>query len=173
MVEKVERVDVVSAACTLLGEGDAAGATTLLAERYPFEQIETVSRDYSAADALRVFQRDGFIDRYSGGRLLFPGVLRVLSAQLPAAFPYHPNWKMSETHFAYWELFPTVDHVRPLTRGGVEQFDNLVTTSMLRNSAKAACWDGLQSWFLKHVERTPRLLENRAIRGWHQAALGA
>ncbi|MFF0818704.1 HNH endonuclease [Rhodococcus sp. NPDC003318] len=44
---------------------------------------------------------------------------------------------MSQTHFAYWELFPTIDHIVPVTRGGADDESNWVTTSMLRNSAKA------------------------------------
>lgn len=184
-----ERVDIVSAACALLSQGDTKGAAALLAERSPLERVEASSRAYSATEALRVFQRDGFIDRYSGQRLMFPGVLQVLSVHLPVALP-QPNWKAMETHLAYWELFPTIDHVQPLTRGGLDAPDNWVTTSMLRQSAKAgwtleelgwrlqppgalARWDGLQSWFVSHMDRTPRLMENRALRGWYQAAIAA
>jgi hypothetical protein len=183
----VERVDIVSLACSLLDTGDVRGAIRLLVEGYPLERVEAAARAYSATEALGVFQRDGFVDRYSGSRLLFPGVLRVLSSQLPTVFPYHPNWKISEIHFAYWELFPAVDPVQPLARGGLDEAANWVTTSMLRKSAKASWtleelgwslqppgdlkeWDGLQSWFVAHVERTPKLLDNRAIRGWYQAA---
>jgi len=61
----------------------------------------------------RIFARDGFIDRYRGSRLIFPPVLRLLSLYLPKEFPYHKNGKMTEGHMAYWELFPTVDHVVP------------------------------------------------------------
>jgi hypothetical protein len=77
------------------------------------------------------------VDRYSGLPLVFPGVLRLLSRLLPQEFPFHPNWKMAETHPAYWELFPTIDHVLPVSRGGVDSDVNWVTTSMLRNAAKA------------------------------------
>lgn len=182
-----ERVDVVSAACALLGKGNDKGAAALLAEGYPNQRVEATPRDYTLAEALSVFQRDAFVDRYSGKRLVFPGVLRVLSAHLPAALPYQPNWKLSETHIAYWELLPVVSHVRPVGRGGVDGPSNWVTTSALHNSAKAgwtleelgwrlhppgdlARWDGLQSWFVAHLDRTPALLENRALRGWYQAA---
>ena len=44
---------------------------------------------------------------------------------------------MSETHMIYWELFPTVDHVVPIARGGGDDESNWVTTSMLHNSAKS------------------------------------
>jgi hypothetical protein len=184
-----ESVDIVSAACALLSKGDAKGAAVLLAGGHPSERVEVTPRAHTATEALRVFQRDGFIDRYSGNRLMFPGVLQVLSVHLPVALP-QPNWRGSETHFAYWELFPTINHVLPVTRGGVDAPDNWVTTSMLRHSAKAgwtleelgwrlqapgdmAEWDGLQSWFMSHLDRSPKLMESRALRGWYQAVIAA
>ena len=86
----------------------------------------------------RVFARDGFVDRYSGDKLVFPGtLLRLLSALMPDEFPAHPNWKMSASHVMYWELCPTIDHLVPVARGGADNESNYVTISMLRNSAKA------------------------------------
>ena len=58
----------------------------------------------SKALALRVYQRDGFVDRYSGHRLVFPAALRALSELLPNEFPHHANWRMDACHFAYYEL---------------------------------------------------------------------
>lgn len=43
---------------------------------------------------------------------------------------------MSECHIVYWELFPTIDHIVPVARGGRNSEENWVSTSMLRNSAK-------------------------------------
>jgi hypothetical protein len=130
--------------------------------------------------------RDGFIDRYSGERLVFPGTLRLLSMRLEDVFPYHPNWKMSETHMAFWELSPTVDHVVPVARGGKDDESNWVTTSMLRNSAKAnwtleelgwQCreierspeWDGLLPWFVDYVGSHPDVRTGR-IASWYRVA---
>jgi len=183
-----DRIDLVSLACTLLDEGDVQGAASLLLEGYRSERVESGPRTFSATEGLSVFRRDGFVDRYSGGRLLFPGVLRALSAQLPGAIQYHPSLKPAQTHLAYWELFPVVDHVQPLSRGGIDRPENWATTSMLRGTAKGSWtleelgwhlhppgdlleWDGLQGWFVSHVDRTPKLLENRAVRGWYQAAV--
>jgi 5-methylcytosine-specific restriction endonuclease McrA len=155
---------------------------------YPFEPIVAVERKYGATEATRIFRRDGFVDRYSGDRLVFPGTLRLLSLQLPDAFPFHPNWKMSVTHGAYWDLSPTVDHVVPVARGGVDSEENWVTTSMRRNSAKSnwtlaelgwrlhepgliSDWDGLLQWFLDYVGTHPVVLENSHLRRWHRAAI--
>jgi hypothetical protein len=86
--------------------------------------------------ATRIFKRDGFLDRYTGTRLVYPPVLRLLSLILPKEFPYHPNWKTADTHPAFWELQATINHKDPVTLGGGNDDDNLITTSMVRNSAK-------------------------------------
>jgi hypothetical protein len=119
-----------------------------------------------------VFLRDGLVDRYSGERLIFPPVLRVISLELPEVFPIHRNWKMSETHTAYWDLSPTIDHVVPVALGGVDDESNWVTTSMRRNAAKGSftveqmdwtlCspgslleWDGMGLWLLEYLHHHP------------------
>jgi hypothetical protein len=51
-------------------------------------------RQYSKSQATRILVRDGFCDRYSGDRLIFPGVLRILSDLFPRQFQWHPNWKI-------------------------------------------------------------------------------
>jgi len=47
-----------------------------------------------------------------------------------------PNGRQDRSHIAFWELFPSVDHVVPLALGGAHEMDNFVTTSMQRNLAK-------------------------------------
>ena len=186
----LDRAAVLAAVCQLLSTGNRSDAAELITRDYPFERVASVERKYGEAEATRVFLRDGFIDRYSGSRLIFPGVLRILSLHLPAEFPFHPNWKMSETHEAFWELSPTIDHIVPVSRGGLDSEANWVTTSMRRNSAKANWtlaelgwtlyppgsrekWDGLMGWFRLHVKDNPTLLENALVRRWHKAAIAA
>ena len=148
---------------------------------------QSTGRNYTELQCTAVFVRDGFIDRYSGEQLVFPGALRLLSRLLPSEFPFHSNWKMTETHMAYWELFPTVDHVIPIARGDADDDSNWVTTSMLRNSAKSNWtleelgwdlvppgdfkqWDGLLGWFLEFIEQDKSHLLDAYIRIWHRAA---
>jgi hypothetical protein len=136
---------------------------------------------------MRVFARDGFVDRYTGQRLVFPGTLRLLSRLFPIEFPFHKNWKTDLCHFAFYELFPTVDHLVPVSRGGADCEDNLVSTSMVRNAAKANftieelgwCllpsgdldqWDGLTRWFLRQIEDQSDLMESSYLRIWGEAA---
>ena len=90
---------------SLLSGGRAAAADILRAE-YPFIPVTPEGRRYTELQSLQVFLRDGFVDRYSGQRLVFPGSLRLLSRVFPQEFPFQRNWKMAETHPAYWELFP-------------------------------------------------------------------
>ena len=68
----------ISVVCSLLDEGRSSEAAATLQEEYPFVRIQTVERKYADADALRVFVRDGFVDRYSGRRLVFPGALLMM-----------------------------------------------------------------------------------------------
>jgi len=137
---------------------------------------------------IEVFVRDGFIDRYGGERLVFPGALRLVSYLLPDTFPYHPHGHMEKGHIAFWELFPTLDHLEPLVRGGKDEMENWVCTSMRRNLLKANWrlgelgwklhdagdvteWDGLLSWFIEYLEINRNLLKESAyLRRWWNAA---
>lgn len=40
--------------------------------------------------------------------------MRLLALEMPDAIPYHLNWKVSETHQAFWHLCATIDHVVPV-----------------------------------------------------------
>jgi 5-methylcytosine-specific restriction endonuclease McrA len=185
-----DRSSILSSVCAALESGDRAAAAQHLRQDYPFEPVAAVERKYGELEATRVFLRDGFIDRYAGTRLVFPGALRVLSVELPVEFPFQSNWKMSETHEAFWELSPTVDHIVPVSRGGRDDETNWVTTSMRRNSAKSnwtleelgwvlsppgslSDWDGLTSWFVRYVAANPALLKVGLIARWNRAAVDA
>ncbi len=119
---------------------------------------------------------------------MFPGLLRAISTLLPDKFPYHAHGKHSECHMVHWELYPSVDHVVPLSRDGEDIEDNCVTTSMLRNMAKSnwtlqelgwdllppgdyAKWDGLVGLHMQLAKAKPELLNVRRIAIWHNAAL--
>jgi hypothetical protein len=157
--------------------------------RLPRPEGGSTERKYSKSQATRVFQRDGFCDRYAGG-LIFPGVLRVLSDLFPAEFPWHPNWKIGAAHHLYWLLAATIDHVVPVTYQGPDTDANWVTTSMLRNLWKSNCsleemewqlvpvdpvlrWDGLTGWFIWYADEHPEALRRSYVRQWYEAAKSA
>ncbi|MXV89630.1 MAG: HNH endonuclease [Acidimicrobiia bacterium] len=179
--------EAVARICDAISSGSPDEAAALARAELPFEPFERTKRFRSDAEKVSVFLRDGFIDRYSGQRLVFPGTLLLLSHLMPAEIPYHSNWDTSKCHMVFWYLSPTVDHVDPVARGGPDTTDNLVCTSMPRNDAKRhwtleelgwhPClpgslleWDGLLSWFMDYTSDKPRVLEERPIKRWHSAA---
>ena len=181
-----DKTAIIEALCDGIARGDDVAVATAVKE-YPFTLQANAGRGYSAIEATRIFVRDGFIDRYSGARLVHPAVLRLISKRLPQEFPFHSNWKMTDTHPAYWELAPTVDHIIPVARGGADSEENWITTSMLRNAAKAnwtldelgwpllppgdfSEWDGLTRWMVGYVEQHGIPGQDRYIVRWHKAA---
>ena len=88
----------------------------------------------------------------------------------------------------YWEFFTTVDHLVPVARGGGDDENNRVTTSMLHNGAKSN-WDAPGGWvaiaaagrfqavewftgMVRHISQQERShLSDKYIRRWHRAAL--
>ena len=184
-----DKSDILARACKAVEEQRPGQASTILATEYPFTPLTNAGRKYSPGQCMKVFVRDGFIDRYSGRRLVFPGTLRLLSLLLPQEFPFHSNWKTDACHFAFWELFPTIDHVVPVSRGGLDREHNWVSTSMLLNAAKANFtleelgwtlhqpgdanhWDGLTGWFMRQTDLMPELRSNVYLRRWRAAAEG-
>ena len=171
------KAGVLSDVCAALALGDSRSARATLKSRYPFVPVEKIVRRYSERQSMKLFVRDGFIDRYTGRRLINPGVLRLLHVVLGDDFPAHPHGKVSETHLAFWELFPTVDHVVPVSRGGRDDESNWVTASMLSNQAKdhwtlndlgwelrppgdVAEWNGLSRWLVDYLaENQPMLAD--------------
>jgi hypothetical protein len=184
----LSKSQVIAAICKFVANGDRQEGSALARDKYPFTRAENPGRRYSEYQMTQVFFRDGFVDRYTGEQLVFPGTLRLLSTLMPEEFPVHPNWKMSESHIAYWELFPTIDHVVPVARGGSDDESNWVTTSMLRNSAKANWtveelgwalhpegsthgWDGLMAWFVEYAARNSADVATGYLERWRAAAV--
>jgi len=160
----------------------------LINENYPFVDSLIQKRQYSRYQMCKVFIKDGFIDRYSGDKLLFPGLIKILTIEFPELFRYHLNWKMSETHMIYWELFPTIDHFIPIARGGLDEESNLVTTSMIHNSAKSNWtidelgwtlyeksdnWDGLARYFLDLTNKNLNYEKDNYVSSWKKGLLRA
>jgi hypothetical protein len=182
-----DEIAALNAVCDALSQGNTDHATRLAQLRMPFSPFECDIEKYSKSQSIQIFLRDGFIDRYSGQPFVFTETLRLLSKLLPAEFPFHSNWEMTRCHFMYWKYFPTIDHLDPRARGGGVNDSNLMTTSMLRNSAKSnwtldelewkiypsgelSNWDGLTTWFLSYTGRHPTERDHRYLREWYSAA---
>lgn len=183
-----KRIEIIQLVCDSLTNGEIEMGRMALVEGYPFLPKERSSRYFSDQKKLTIFLRDGFIDRYSGERLVYPGALKVISDTFPDEFPYHKNGKMTHGHMAYWHLFPTVDHVRPHAIGGGNDVENMVTTSMMNNGLKSGytledlgwelhpggdktIWDGLTRWFFEYVSEHRTMLDDPYVNKYYKILL--
>lgn len=182
-----DRSNVISDIVNFLLEDDKTKAKNIINQKYPHTYYEIEKRTYTISQKMNQFVRDGFIDRYTGKKLLNPGILKVISHYFPNEFPYHSHWKMTETHIAYWELVPTIDHIYPIAKGGEDNENNWVTTSMKNNSIKSnytiddihwklypkgniSDWDGLTTIFLRLVKNDKELLKEPYIKNWYKVS---
>ena len=109
-----DNAETIRSVFKALIKGDQSSAKTIAHQEYPFISFEPAKRSYTELQSTHVFIRDGFVDRYSGQRLVFPGALRLLSIILPVEFPAHPNWKMCSSPILSWELFPSFYPIFPV-----------------------------------------------------------
>jgi hypothetical protein len=173
------------------GPFDSLPVPPNLPEPFRYAKEETHRKpDLKESSQLRVWRLDGFRDRYSGGRLVFPGTLILLAALLRDVMPFgkRKNGDRRITHQAMTELWPAVDHIIPLTRPrelrAAQVADpngdaNLATTSIANSWAKGRLlhteigwtlhprptsidWDGLTGWFQEYLSRDSTPLEDRA-----------
>lgn len=186
-MQRSERAASLANIAEALARNDITTADTIAARDFEWSLAVTDRAGITKRQALQVFCRDKFIDRYSGSRLIFPGALLAIGRLMPERFPIHPTWKAGHSHEIYWELWPVIDHIWPVSRGGANVEQNYATTSVLNNSAKGNAllselgwtlaappphdehWDGLMAWFREIVMRNPSLLENSQVKGWHAA----
>ena len=181
-----DKAEVLRQVAILLHNKNFVLAEKMVNEKYPFTPIESSGRNYTVKQMVTQFFNDGFIDRYSGKRLVNPGILRIMSEMLPEAFPYQAHWKTDECHMADWDLQPTVDHIYPVSLGGKDTSENWATTSMVNNSIKnnftleqlgwtlkdkgdIQNWDGLSKIFLVIVEQDKSLLRISRIKSYYAA----
>ncbi len=184
----MEKATIIENICLALQNGKKEKAEEIARSSYPFQYFPKLQRKISDVESVKIFSRAGFIDRYSGRRLIFPGVLHLLSVLMPEDFPYHDHWKMSECHIVYYELQPAIDHVIPIARGGLDEESNWVTTSMMRNSAKSNWtleelgwsllppgnieeWDGLMGFYVDYYETSLEKNDvTNPVRHWYKLA---
>ena len=182
-----EKADIISNVVEMLIRNNKDTAKSIILNEYPHNYFNIEKRSCTITQKMEQFISDGFIDRYTGEKLLNPGILKVISSHFPVEFPVHPHWKMTETHIAYWELFPTIDHIIPIAKGGNDNKSNWVTTSMKNNSIKSNYtldeihwtvypngnikdWDGLSFAFMELVENNQDLLKDAYIKSWYNVS---
>jgi hypothetical protein len=180
-----DKSEIIADAAELLLHGQNKRAKELIQSDYPHRFYEVNKRSYTLAQKMEQFLKDGFIDRYTGERLVNPGMLKVITNYFPEEFPYDPHWKMTKTHIAYWDLIPTIDHIIPIAQGGEDHPSNWATTSMKNNSIKSNYsieeirwklypsgaledWDGLTDLFIRLVDENGALLKDSYIKSWYR-----
>ncbi|MGO9791733.1 MAG: HNH endonuclease [Solirubrobacteraceae bacterium] len=65
-----------------------------------------------------VFVRDSFTCRYCARWTIPNQILRLISAALPADFPFDPHWRRDITPRAYWDISTSIDHIQAVSTGG-------------------------------------------------------
>lgn len=96
-----QKAAVLADVCAALSGNQPDEAVAILRERYPFVPLVNVGRRYSVRQMLAAFIHDGFVDRYSGERLVCAAALRLISKRLPDQFPFQVNWRTDACHFAF------------------------------------------------------------------------
>jgi len=75
---------IIDASDCLLNE-NLSEAKRTIESNLPHRVIKYHKRQMTIAEKLSIFIRDGFIDRFTGEKLVFPNVLRILSFHLQEA----------------------------------------------------------------------------------------
>ena len=201
-----ERYEIIMDACLALSDEGKGASETVIRKGYPFdpqarprlvprEKEAPLDRKVEASDfwnedhasMMRVFARDGFMNRFTGELLIFPAVLRLLSKELPSVMPYQMAWKLGETHIAYYDLCACVVRLLPKSHGGSDVEGNLVTTTMpyvlarsdstaeemgwrLTREGYVDEWDGMSSWYVEYLKENPDLRNINYFNLWYIAA---
>ena len=84
-----------------------------------------------------VFEKYHYTCAYCNRKTIDLEVLKVISRTMPDVFPYHKNWKFSESHILYWIYSTSLDHIFPLALGGKNDPSNMVASCYLCNDAKS------------------------------------
>ena len=83
------KIQAIELSAEKILQGNITEAQTVMDTEYPFQKITAQGRKYTDKEKMEQFVRDGFIDRYSGQKLVNPGLLKVLSHYMPETVPYH------------------------------------------------------------------------------------
>lgn len=96
----VDQADVIQQACWAAEAGQDATARELLRAHYPFQPIPKVKRTCSLRQSIAIFERDGFIDRYQGTRLVYPKAYETLDQAYQGLEQYFVFYNHQRPHQA-------------------------------------------------------------------------
>ncbi|MDB5093251.1 MAG: endonuclease [Candidatus Eremiobacteraeota bacterium] len=152
-------------------------ATALLEPTPPGEQHAVDTRL-----AVKVFDRARWRCQYCGRRLVVAGVIELIGRLCLQDFPWESHaMPAGRTHPAAQRVYPNVDHVHPVSRGGAwRDADNLVSACTPCNTWKSDKpgwsiiayepddWDGLKTSYRALLERVGER-PTRTQQGWLKA----
>ena len=92
-----EKGEIISEIAVHLLNNEQAKAKEIINSDYPHTPFTVEKRTYTTVQKMTQFVKDGFMDRYTGHKLVNPGMLKVISCYFPKEFPYQSHWKMEET----------------------------------------------------------------------------
>jgi hypothetical protein len=114
------------AQATVAGPPDALAASlAAIAAELPPPPSRTAR--VSQVDKARIFFRDSFTCRHCERETIFEPVFRVLALLHPAGVPYDDHWRRVACHPDVMTHATSLDHVLPVSRGGTNDWENLVT----------------------------------------------
>jgi hypothetical protein len=92
-------------------------------------------------DKFMTFRKDHYHCSYTGIKLINHPLIELLSYILPEHFPYNnpPHGSdagIKNTHLLVWVLWPSVDHILPVSRGGLNHPENYTTSNSKFNMFK-------------------------------------
>jgi hypothetical protein len=134
---------------------------------------------------MAVFVKDGFVNRFTGEPVVFPAALKLISYKLPELFPHHLNWKVGQTHMAYYEMCACANKADHNKEGRYGP-DDLITTTMpwvmarsrasigamgweLKPAGDIIEWDGLSKIFRDYITDNPELKKLSFVKTWYPA----
>jgi hypothetical protein len=79
---KEQKAQIIQDICSALLSGDNEKAKEIACRDYPFVIPPSSKRQMTDTERTRIFIRDGFLDRYTGRQLVYPGTIILLSVLL-------------------------------------------------------------------------------------------
>ena len=79
---KKNKANIIFEVCNEISNKNKVKASEIISKKYPFKPVKKIKRNYTIKDEVKIFIRDGFIDRYSGQKLIFPPALFIISTTL-------------------------------------------------------------------------------------------
>ena len=70
----MDKVQALEKAVQEILSGKMESAKDVIKTEYPFKRLASTERKYTDKQKMEQFVRDGFIDRYSGQKLMNPGI---------------------------------------------------------------------------------------------------